>query len=150
MSKEHAFRFMMAKSKDDKIKSSFDVILSKCQEKNLSDDERDSVLEEISQLAKKYGFYFTPEDLKELQKNAEGKLSDEELSEVAGGRGQFSRHRSLFWWECSDTCICECAKDDSTFAYYYCQDFTNCPNYEWKGYGLSTHQCSCCSHFQCS
>lgn len=110
MSKENAFRFMLIKSKDKKIKSAFDVVLSKYQGKNLSEDEWDSVLEEISLLAKKYGFDFTPEDLKELQKNTEGKLSDEELSEVTGGRGQITRHRSFLWWESTDTCSCEYAQ----------------------------------------
>lgn len=149
MSNVNAFRFLMAKNKDKKIKSEFDAILYKYQGKKLSGDERGSILEDISRLAKEYGYNFTPEDLRELQKNSEVELPDEELSEVTGGRGQFSRHRKFFWWESSDTCSCEYAKDDSTFADYYCQQFTNCPNYEWRGYGLSTHQCSCCSHFQC-
>ncbi len=149
MSKENAIRFLAAKSKDEKIKAEWDTILCKYREKNLSDDEQDSMLEEISRLAKKYGFDFAPKDLKQLQKNAKEKLSDDALSEVTGGKGQFNRHRSFLWWESSDTCFCEYAKDDSTFVDYYCQSFTNCPNYEWRGYGLSTHQCDCCSHFRC-
>ncbi len=150
MSRENAFRFMLAIGKDEKIKSAYDAVLNKYQGMDLSDDELDGILEKISQLAEKFGFDFTPEDLKELNKKTEGKLSEEELSEVTGGRGQFTLQRSFLWWESTNTCSCDYAKDDATFANYYVQNFTNCPYYEWRGYGLSTHQCRCCSHFHCS
>jgi hypothetical protein len=148
MSKENAFRFMMIKSKDEKIKNEFDAILCKYQGKNLSSDERDNMLEEICRLAKEYGYDFSPEDLMELQKNAEGKLSDEELSEVIGGKGCIIY--SPYWWQTTDVYSCEYVKDNSTFLDYYLQNHTNCPDYEGRVCGIcgsSYHQCSNCSHF---
>jgi hypothetical protein len=147
MSKENAFRFMMAKSKDEKVKSAFDSILSKYQGKNLSDDERDSILGKISQLAEKYGFYFTPEDLKELEKNSEGKLSDEELSGVAGGQGQLTltfrnRYHSIMTYKA----YCDYVPDDQTFRMRYDQYPTDCPNYVWFGNGNNVPMCKGCAN----
>ncbi len=144
MSKDNAFRFMIIKNKDESIKSAYDAILSKYQGKNLSDNEWDDVLkEEIIPLAKEYGYDFTPEDLKELQKNAEGKLSDEELSEVTGGG------RKYFWWESVDTCYCEYAgHDDPAFLKHYSQEYADCPSYEWEHFSPNTHQCICYSHLR--
>jgi predicted ribosomally synthesized peptide with nif11-like leader len=142
----------MAKNKDEKIKSQFDAIFCKYQGENLSDDERDSMLVEICRLAENHGFHFTPEDLEELQNNAEEKLSDEELSGVTGGRGQFTRGYTLkfSWWPELETCSCEYAINDSAFMRYYGQGDNQCPDYEWVGYGPVTHQCISCSHLECS
>jgi C-terminal processing protease CtpA/Prc len=90
MSKENAIRFLMMKDKDDSIKSAFNTITDKYAGRNLSEDERDKMLqEEIISLAKEYGYDFTPEDFKELQKPDAYRLSDKELDGVTGGRGQF-------------------------------------------------------------
>jgi hypothetical protein len=110
------------------------------------------MLEEISRLAKEYGYNFTPEDFEELRKNAEAKLSDEELSGVTGGRGQFTRGYTLkfSWWPEMETCSCEYAINDSALMRYYGQGDNQCPDYEWVGYGPVTHQCINCSHLECS
>ncbi|MEA4887903.1 MAG: hypothetical protein VB070_00345 [Clostridiaceae bacterium] len=150
MSKKNAVKFMMAKSKDEKIKSDFDAILCKYQGKNLSSDEQDNMLEEIRRLAEEYGYDFSPEDLMELQKNAEGKLSDDDLSEVTGGKGCIIY--SPYWWQSTDVFSCEYVKDDVAFLDYYLQKDTNCPDYEERTYGIcgsSAHQCSGCTHFRC-
>jgi hypothetical protein len=147
MPKENAFRFLMAKNKDEKIKSEFDAILCAYQGKNLSDNELESMLKEICLLAQEHGFHIIPEDLSEIQNNAEGNLSDEELSGVTGGIGRIYYNPN--WWLSPYMYICEYAHDCKTFLDYYCQENTNCPDYEERIYGISPHKCSNCSHFQC-
>jgi hypothetical protein len=148
MSKENALRFMMNKDKDENLKSAYDAILNKYQRKNLSEDAWDGVLkEEIIPLAKKYGYDFTPEDLKQLQKPAEGKLSDEELDEVAGGQGQLTltfrnRYHSIMTYKA----YCDYVPDDQTFRIRYDQYPTDCPNYVWFGNGNNVPMCKGCAN----
>ncbi len=148
MSKENALRFMIVKDKDKTIKKDMNAIMGRYERKNLSEDEWDGVLkEEIIPLAKKYGYDFTPEDLKELQNLTEGELSDEELDEVAGGQGQITltfrnRYHSIMTYKAT----CDYMPDDQTFRMRYDQYPTDCPNYVWFGNGNNVPTCKGCAN----
>jgi predicted ribosomally synthesized peptide with nif11-like leader len=108
MSKENAIRFMMLRDKDDALKAGWSNIMGKYEGKNVSKDEWDKVLkEEVIPFAKEHGYDFSPEDLKELEKPAEGRLSDEELGRVAGGFGDWVIEGIRFY--------CDRVPDDQTF-----------------------------------
>jgi hypothetical protein len=146
MSKENVLLFMMNKDKNENLKSAYDSVLSKHQGKNLSEDEWDGVLiEEIIPLAKKCGFDFTPEDLKELQKPAEGELSDKELDGVNGGRGEITlTFRNRYHHTMTYKAYCDYAPDDQTFRMRYDQYPTDCPNY--VPYGNYDRICMRCAN----
>lgn len=131
MSKENALRFMIAKDKDKTIKNEMNVIMDTYERENLSEDEWDRVLkEEIMPLAQKHGFDFSLEDFKQLQKPTEGKLSDEELDKVTGGRGEITlSFRNKYRHIISYHAYCDYAPDDQTFRMRYDQHPTDCPNF---------------------
>jgi hypothetical protein len=147
MSKENAIRFMMMKDKDEAIKSAFDAILSKCDGKILSKDDQDKVLrEEVIPLAKKYGFDFTSDDLDKAQNAFVGRLSDEELDQIAGGKGQFTE---TFFGQIHgliSTYTCDYAPDDQTLETYYNQLSTGCPDYVHLDHVANLRMCVCCAN----
>jgi hypothetical protein len=152
MSKENALRFMIIKDKDESIKNAYDSVIGKHREKNLSEAEQDNVLrEEIVSLAKQCGFDFTPQEMIDLKETAKGKLSDEELDEIVGGRGGFSRSLSITFdfphlYNLTATTCCDSAPDDNTFRKRYMQSITDCPNYIWSNYGSDYHACNTCKN----
>lgn len=150
MSKENATRFMMMKDKDETIKNAFDAIMGKYEGKILSKDEQDKALrEEIIPLAKEYGYEFTLEDFAKLQ--ADGKLSDEELGQITGGRGEFSKTYTCHFLTGTtilhNTYSCDYAPDDQTFETRYNQfQNNNCPDYKNPGIGAPQRICINCEH----
>ncbi|HEX2926372.1 MAG TPA: hypothetical protein VHP38_08985 [Ruminiclostridium sp.] len=150
MAKETALRFMMIVEKDKEIRIAFDSIMGKYEGKNLSKDEWDKVIQnEVIPFAKKYGYDFTPEDLAELQKTAGGKMSDEELDRVVGGRGEFSQIDKGWIYTMILTTFCDFMPDDQTFKTRYEEFPTDCPDYVWDGTpGCSKRMCANCAHCQ--
>jgi hypothetical protein len=152
MAKEAALRFMMIVEKDKEIKNAFNSIMNKYEETNLSNEEWDKVIQnEVIPFAKKYGYDFTPEDLAELQKMADGEISDEELNQVVGGRGQYSETVTALTRGGTSivtyTKACDFASDDQTFIAFM-DGKIDCPDYVWKGRGASNRSCLCCAHYQ--
>jgi hypothetical protein len=147
MSKENAIRFLMAKDKDEGLKSAFKTIMDKYAG-NLSEDEIDKMLqEEIIPLAKEYGYDFTPEDFKELQKPDAHRLSDEKLDGVTGGRGQFvvpgvTKELNLF----TITLSCDFMPCDEIFKRYLDQKQNGC-NY-FVPAGTQVHACKSCANLR--
>ena len=153
MSKENAIRFMMVKDKDEAIKNAFDAIMGKYQGKILSKNDQDKVLkEEIIPLAKQYGYEFTLEDFAELQ--TEGKLSDEELGQITGGRGEYSDSHTLNspFGPIPVTTVfsCDYASDNETFRTRCKYGDTNCPDFEYNGNGDRRKICYNCAHLHLS
>jgi hypothetical protein len=105
---------------------------------------------DVIPLAKKHGCDFTPEDLAELQTT---KISDEELDQVVGGRGQFTQSNAFMTSHgaisLTLTNTCDLAPDDQTLLARYNQWPTDCPDYVWVGIGSSYRSCANCAHFQC-
>lgn len=147
MAKEDALRFMVVMEKDEKIKSAFNSIMHKYEGMNLSKDEWDKAIKnEVIPFAKKNGFDFIPEDLAELQKTAGGEISDEELDQVAGGRGEFSETiYSMFVSHVERRMACDFAPDDQTFKTRYYQNPTDCPDFVSTNSWART--CLLCAHF---
>jgi predicted ribosomally synthesized peptide with nif11-like leader len=149
MAKEDALRFMMIVEKDKEIKSAFNSIMTKYEGKNLSKDEWNKAIQnEVIPFAKKYGYDFTAEDLAELQRTTGEKVSDEELDQVVGGRGEFREYSSGWFYSAISTTFCDFAPDDQTFKTRYDQYLTDCPDYVWTGKGASQRLCACCAHCQ--
>ncbi len=104
--------------------------------------------EEIIPLAKENGFDFSLEDMKELGKSNANTLSDDELEQVAGGRGQFSTSYSYYEQTIISTLFCELAPDDSTFITLYNSFPNNCLDFVHVGCGSSHIFCGNCKHLQ--
>ncbi|HEX2926373.1 MAG TPA: hypothetical protein VHP38_08990 [Ruminiclostridium sp.] len=151
MAKEDALRFMVIKEKDTEIKSAFDSLMGKYEGKNLSKDEWVKVIQkEVIPFANKYGYDFTSEDLAELQK---AKMSDEELDQVVGGRGQFTQtntYQTMFGTISNTyTMACDLAPDDQTFtARFHQGPSLDCPDYVYIGRGCHLRACMSCAHLQ--
>jgi hypothetical protein len=121
---------MMIVEKDIEIKNAFNSIINKYEGTNLSKSEWDKVVQsEVIPFAKKYGYDFTLEDLAELQKTAGGKMSDEELDGVVGGRGEFSQIDKGWIYTMILTTFCNFMPDDQTFKTRYEEFPTDCPDY---------------------
>jgi hypothetical protein len=105
--------------------------MGKYERKKLSEDEWDYILkEEIMPLAKKNGFDFTQEDFEQLQNPIEGKLSEEELDKVTGGRGEITlSFRNKYHHNITYHAYCDYVPDDQTFRMRYDQNPTDCPNF---------------------
>lgn len=150
MSRENAIRFMMMKDKDEGLKNAFDAVMGKYEGIILSKDDQDQVFrEEIIPFAREYGYDLSPEDLGELQ--TEGKLSEEELDQITGGKGETSCSYSIYgiYGPVTMTVIdsCDYAPDNETFI----NRFTgwpdaNCPDYVYCGSGPDYRRCPSCAH----
>ena len=149
MSKENAMRFLMAKDKNENIKSALDTVLSKYEGINLSGDDWDKVLqEEVIPLAKTNGYDFSPKDLKEIQSDAGEKLSDEELDGISGGSGQFTIWHSFYskFVIIRNIISCKYVPDDATFESRYYATQTDCSYYQYSGCGANIPSCVCCAN----
>ncbi|HEX2925336.1 MAG TPA: hypothetical protein VHP38_03615 [Ruminiclostridium sp.] len=149
MSKENAIRFLMAKNKDECVKSAFNTIMDQYAGRYLSEDERDKILrEEIIPMAKKHGYDLTPEDFNDLKKTAPERLEDEELDMVAGGRGQIDEYLiGTTATILTDTIYCNCAPDNQTFIMRYnIYSDNHCPDYSYVGRGRDQRICPCCKN----
>jgi predicted ribosomally synthesized peptide with nif11-like leader len=148
MSKENAVRFLIAKDKDEDLKSAFKTTTDKYAGRNLSEDESYKMLqEEIIPLAKEYGYDFTPEDLKELQKPDAYQLSEEELDAVTGGLGQFiipsvTKEYNLY----TITLRCELVQSNEVFKIYFDQKKNGC-NY-FVPANTQDHACKNCANLR--
>jgi hypothetical protein len=154
MSKENAIRFIEMKERNENIKSAFNSIMSKYEGKSLSEAEWGNVIQkEVIPLAESSGYDFTLDDIKELQTSSL-KLSDDEMSEVAGGRGQFTETLDPYSEYFGRVVItysnsCDYAPDDATFRARYYETTNSCPDYAFIGCGVRDHTCICCTHYQC-
>jgi hypothetical protein len=156
MSKENAIRFMMLIERDEEVKSKYDNIMGKLESKNLSHGDWDNVInEELIPFAKELGYEFSPEDMKELEKPADGTLSDEELERVVGGRAQFSctdTYKNLNGNTVTRTVhrSCEIIRSDSVFKFEYFRHPHDCVNIAWRGTDSSLSGCEGCVHYSSS
>lgn len=84
-------------------------------------------------------------DLKQSRNPAEGKLADEELDEVTGGRGEITlTFRNRYRHTMTFKACCEYAPDDETFRMRYDQHPTDCPNFQ--SYGNYDRICMRCAN----
>ena len=94
MSKEQAMRFMLLTEADEDLKREYRGIVNRYEVKNLTEQEQEKIiLEEVIPLAKSKGYDFSLGDFQELLQPAKKQLTDEELDEAVGGRGQFSSQK---------------------------------------------------------
>lgn len=144
MSKEQAIRFLLLTERDEELKSKYKGIVNKYEGKNLTEEEYEKIIPaEVIPLAKSLGFDFSAGDFRELLQPVKKQLTDEELDEAVGGRGQFSRQFAPIEF----TYLCELAPDDETFRMYYEKYLHNCPNYEPLSQNSAlTKCCDICKH----
>ncbi|MBP7331142.1 MAG: hypothetical protein BWY65_01033 [Firmicutes bacterium ADurb.Bin373] len=146
MSKEQALRFMLLTEGDEDLKREFRSIVNRYKVKNLTEQEQEKIiLEEMIPLAGSKGFDLSTEDFKELLQSVEKQLTDAELGQAVGGRGQFlvpATEHIIF---------CELAPDDETFLRIYKgSGDVYCPSHEYifRGMTYGRKSCSTCKHYQ--
>ncbi|MGI6711838.1 MAG: hypothetical protein ACOX4L_03765 [Bacillota bacterium] len=143
MSKEQAISFLLLTVRDEELKRKYKGILNKYEGKSLTEGEQKKIiLEEVIPLAKSLGFDFSTEDFRELLQPVKKLLTDEELDEAVGGRGQFSEVYSILEF----TYTCELAPDDETFRMYYMNNAQNCLSYEPLSQHIYKRCCDTCKH----
>lgn len=146
MSKEQALRFMLLTEGDEDLKREFRSIVNRYKVKNLTEQEQEKIiLEEMIPLAGSKGFDLSTEDFKELLQSVEKQLTDAELGQAVGGRGQFFDPVGGY------TFFCELTPDDETFLRTYKgSGGVYCPSHEYRIPGMPYGRKSCitCKHFQ--
>lgn len=138
--KERILRFMLLVENDEELKRKYQDIVNNRDRKDLTED--------LALLAKSMGFDFSSKDIWDFLEAANYMMTDEELEDVVGGRGEFTQRE---WWSPSTdlarTISCDFAPDDDTFVARYKARSTNCPDYVYYGYGATVRACGTCKHF---
>jgi hypothetical protein len=120
---ENAFQFLFL-NKDAAIQNDYDMIME----------------ELIPPFAKKVGMEFTMEEMNKVLSLESNSLSDDELDQVAAGRGEIIEQysRKVIY-------RCEMVENNTEFVYYF-MNKKNCPYY--KGLYAGVTNCAWCKNLE--
>lgn len=104
MSKENVGRFLAFIQGNEEYKKKFECISNKYEGKKFTEKEKDKIiLEEVIPIAKSIGYDFTVDEFHEVLKPVNRELTDEELDEAVGGRGQIIVYEKILCFEYATT-----------------------------------------------